>query len=337
MNHVIDIDILLQEISPDSPCGEDLEYDDGFVAMEQASQGKEEQQVGESIVAAEDADWRTVKSKALELFDRAKDLRVAVYLTRAMVPIDGLVGLHDGLKLVQGLIERYWDELHPLLDPEDANDPTIRVNTLLNLCGKESMLQQLRNVELVNAKGLGRFTLRDYLVADGKLPAPEVAETPPPGMAEIDAAFMGCDLEELQERAEAAKLSMGLIESIEATLMEKVGPNHAVSFSPTVDLLKELNEIIPAQLARRGIDAPDAETGGGTVQSITGEVRTREDVLRVLDRACEYFRQYEPSSPVPLLLERAKSLVAKDFLEIVRDLAPAGLQEVEKIRGPGSE
>ena len=106
MNHVIDVDVLLQEISPDNPCGEDLEYDDGFVAMEQASQGKEEQQVGESIVAAEDADWRTVKSKALELFDRAKDLRVAVYLTRAMVPIDGLVGLHDGLKLVQGLIER---------------------------------------------------------------------------------------------------------------------------------------------------------------------------------------------------------------------------------------
>ena len=337
MNHAVSVDDLLQEISPEDPCGENLEYDPDFVAMEQAARGKEEQQVGESVVPAEEADWRTVKSKALDLFKRTKDLRVAVYLTRAMVPIDGLVGLHDGLKVVQGLIERYWDDLHPKLDPDDNNDPTIRVNALLNLCGQETMLRPIREVELASAKGIGRFTLRDFLVADGKLPAPQSLDTPPPGMAEVDAAFMSCDLEELQEKAEAVKESIGLVESIESALMNKVGPTQAVGFSPVTDPLKELHEILSAQLVRRGVGVPETGGGEGAGRPVTGEINTREDVIRALDKACDYFRRNEPSSPVPLLLKRAKKLLSKDFLEIVRDLAPSGVQEVEKIRGPESE
>ncbi len=337
MNHAISVDDLLQEISPENPCGDDLEYDPDFVAMDQASRGKEEQQVGESVVPGEAPDWRTVKSKALDLFTRTKDLRVAIYLTRALVAIDGLVGLYDGLKLVEGLIERYWDDFHPKLDPEDDNDPTTRVNTLLNLCGQETMLRPLRGVEIASAKGIGRFSFSDFLVAEGKLPAPVQEEGPPPDMAVIDAAFMDCDLEILQEKAEATRESTGLVDSIESALMNKVGPTHAVGFGPVTELLKEMSGVFAAHLVRRGVGVPEDEGGPGQAgQSITGAVNTREDVIRVLDLACDYFRRTEPSSPVPLLLQRAKKLVSKEFLEIIRDLAPSGVQEVEKIRGPES-
>jgi type VI secretion system protein ImpA len=70
---------------------------------------------------------------------------------------------------------------------------------------------------------------------------------------------------------------------------------------------------------------------------MTGAISSREDVLRVLDRVCAYFAQHEPSSPVPLLLKRAKRLVSKDFLEILRDLAPDGVAQAEAIRGPEAE
>jgi type VI secretion system protein ImpA len=39
----------------------------------------------------------------------------------------------------------------------------------------------------------------------------------------------------------------------------------------------------------------------------------------------EYFRRSEPSSPIPLFVERAKRLVAKDFLEVLADVAPEAL------------
>jgi type VI secretion system protein ImpA len=98
-------------------------------------------------------------------------------------------------------------------------------------------------------------------------------------------------------------------------------------------------------LARRGA-APDAAGDGQAegppqVQPRTGsgEVSSREDVIRLLDKACEYFKRNEPSSPVPLLLQRAKRLVSKDFLGIVQDLAPGGVAEVRSIGGldPGGE
>jgi type VI secretion system protein ImpA len=57
----------------------------------------------------------------------------------------------------------------------------------------------------------------------------------------------------------------------------------------------------------------------------------------MLDKACEYFHRYEPSSPVPLLLERAKRLMSKDFVEILRDLAPDGIAQFEVVSGINRE
>ena len=66
---------------------------------------------------------------------------------------------------------------------------------------------------------------------------------------------------------------------------------------------------------------------------MTGEILTREDAMRVLDKVIDYFNRNEPSSPVPILLRRARRLVSKNFMEILKDLAPDGLKDAEKIRG----
>ncbi len=53
-----------------------------------------------------------------------------------------------------------------------------------------------------------------------------------------------------------------------------------------------------------------------------GVINSRADAIRALDAVAEYFRRNEPSSPIPLFVERAKRLVAKDFLEVLADIAP---------------
>jgi type VI secretion system protein ImpA len=82
----------------------------------------------------------------------------------------------------------------------------------------------------------------------------------------------------------------------------------------------------------------EAAAGGvagapGGPKPIAGEVTSREDAIRMLDKITDYFNRNEPSSPVPILLRRAKRLVSKSFMEIVKDLAPDGLSQVERIRG----
>jgi type VI secretion system protein ImpA len=71
-----------------------------------------------------------------------------------------------------------------------------------------------------------------------------------------------------------------------------------------------------------------AKPGGSS-----GEINSRDDVVQQLDRLCEYYRRNEPSSPVPMLLRRAKRLVAKDFMDIIRDLTPGGIAEAELFSG----
>ena len=46
-----------------------------------------------------------------------------------------------------------------------------------------------------------------------------------------------------------------------------------------------------------------------------------------------YYKSHEPSSPIPLLLERAKRLVNADFLTIMQDMAPQGIDNVHLIGG----
>jgi type VI secretion system protein ImpA len=67
--------------------------------------------------------------------------------------------------------------------------------------------------------------------------------------------------------------------------------------------------------------------------SISGEVTNRDDVVRLLDRICAYYEKYEPSSPIPLLLTRAKRLISKDFIDVLRDIAPDAVAQAEAIRG----
>lgn len=335
---VIDVEKLLQPVSEESPCGPNLEYDPAFVELNRLSQGKSEQMMGETVIPAEEPDWRDVERRALELCGRTKDVRLAVLLTRALIKTHAWQGFQDGLAYVHGLIDRHWEGVHPRLDPEDDNDPTWRVNILASLCGGDTMLKAVRETPLADSRQLGRFSLRDILIAKGKLAAPAAGDKPAPSQGDIEAAFTAEGVEELQARDGALLASLERVRAIEAVLTDKVGESRAASFAELRDALKAARQPLVEVLVRRGVAAEVGEMaagaeGAGAARPISGEITSREDAIRMLDKICDYFHRYEPSSPVPILLQRAKRLVPKSFVDIVRDLAPGGLAEVESIRG----
>ena len=45
----------------------------------------------------------------------------------------------------------------------------------------------------------------------------------------------------------------------------------------------------------------------------------------------------EPTNPAPLLIQRAQRLMKKNFMEIIRDLLPDGLGQIEKLAGPSGD
>ena len=112
------------------------------------------------------------------------------------------------------------------------------------------------------------------------------------------------------------------------------------------ELLTAIDSLLKEKLAERGLRGGDVEPAapalpqdGAAVSAASpqasplGEIRSREDVVRALERICDYYYRNEPSSPVPLLLRRAQRLATGSFMEIVRDLAPDAIKTIEQICG----
>lgn len=338
----IDLDKLSAAISEDAPCGTDYSFNPAFQEMERASIVKRGQEFGKVSTQDEEPNWQLVFEKAVEVLNNSKDLRAAVFLTQSALHIDGFLGLADGLALINSLIDSYWDSVYPLLDPDDNNDPTERINCLVSLLDIEKVLNQVRRSVLVNSKLFGAFSLRDIEVATGKLAVQAQDESPVPELSAINAAFQEVKIEVLENTISAVSRALDNTKAIESSLEKHVNLDQTINLQPLSELLLEAKKTMTEYLENRpeaGVSATQPDTSdavaspGAPAKSISGVVNSREDVIRAIDSACEYYARYEPSSPVPMLLKRAKSLVNKDFMEIIRDLTPAGVTQAEQVTG----
>ena len=333
----IDLASLLSAVSAGEPAGPNLEDDPQFADLETAAKGKPEQQFGETVIPGEEPDWRRVKGLALDLIKRSRDLRVGATLTRALMRTDGFEGLADGVALIHGWTDGMWDFVHPQLDPADP-DPIRRANALSGLDRFDSTIRAVREMPIVASRAVGRYSYKDVLVATNKLPAP-AGQSDPPSLAAIEAAFQDAPLEDVQKTAGDLGRALEAIAGIEKAFTSRVGAARGVTFDQLSGTLKGAAQVVADQLAKKS-----AEAGGAGVEPVEGappgprvapgEIRSRDDVVKQLDKMCEYFERTEPSSPVPILLRRAKRLINKSFMDLVRDMASNGVSQVELFRGP---
>jgi type VI secretion system protein ImpA len=100
----------------------------------------------------------------------------------------------------------------------------------------------------------------------------------------------------------------------------------------------KLIDAVRAELAGQAQGAVDAEgpaIAGSAPSSVAGvgEIRSREDAHRALERVCEFLARNEPTNPAPLLIRRAQRVMTMSFMEIVRDLIPDAAGQVENLAG----
>lgn len=344
----IDVEGLLRPVSDAAPCGEDLRYDRRYLEVMRLAEGKPEQQMGDTIVPGEEPNWREVGDGCLELFARSKDLRVAMLLCLAQVRLDGYPGLRDGLRLVKGIAENFWDGMFPLLDPDDGNDPTERMNIIASLAvppgsfGDPMKFQdRTREAPIVEHRQLGRVGLRELLIVAGDLPAPTDASAPKLDSGAIEAIFEEVETPALEAVAKTIEEAAELVKGLEDTLTNKVGAGKAVDLSSFRTLVADAAKAVRKRLSKRGVGGPagaiDEATGlpsGPGGQRLAGEIYSSSDVREALDKIVRYYELREPSSPVALVMQCAHQLVDKNFLEIVRVLTPDAIQVLEKIKTP---
>lgn len=115
-------DDLLNPIPGDNPSGSNLRYDPVYDKIKEARREDDDAPQGEWQRERKTADFRAVIALAGDaLATRSKDLQLAAWLTEALLRQQGFSGLRQGLDLLRGLIETFWDTLYPEIDDGDLD------------------------------------------------------------------------------------------------------------------------------------------------------------------------------------------------------------------------
>jgi len=320
-----EFDALIAPISEAEPCGESLE-DTVLLASFDAFRV-----FGHSLPPDPPPAWPTIRNEAVAALARSKDVRLLTHLAAATLRTDGLAAFLDTIGVAEAWLEHSWAATFPLVE-EDA---ILRRNALNCFSDQVAVIDGLRRAPLVASREHGRISLRDLEMAAGLVAAGE-GDTPPDS-GRISAAFGAVPLEALRALLEAVEAAGKALQAIDAKMRAEAGVEAAPSFDPLAAQLAKVSKALRAQLTERGDtvgavagdDAATAPSGGGPI----GAVRSRQEAIRALDAVTAFFRQAEPSSPVPFFLERAKRLVAKDFMEVLNDVAPGALSAAREAVG----
>jgi type VI secretion system protein ImpA len=323
-------------------CGEDLEYDPAFLELDQAAAGKPETQ----FAAAEPPQWPQVRELAEGLLGRTRDLRLGVLWGRAALNLEGLEALAPALKLMNGWIDRFWDEVHPRNDPDDG-DTFARLSVMGSLDKLDGFLGDVRQCVVLQDRRLGGLRLREIEIALDRLPRrdDESART----LGQIQ-GLLG-ELPDLAGRLRSVHAdATDALKQLQRTMNDRFGIEMSVDVRTLRGMLDALQKVLPDEASadadsevseRSGEgDAEDAGDGGGS--AVAGRRRggggvssidSRQDAIKALQMVRAYLERSEPTNPAQLLLRRAERLIDKSFLQLVRDLAPDALSEVARIMG----
>lgn len=334
---LIDIEALLAPIEGDNPAGASLRYAPDYDELKALLPKPDRDALVES---GQEGQWsKLIQLASQKLRQKSKDLAIAGWLTEALVNQHGFPGLRDGLLLISGLCERFWDHLYPLIDDGDLE---IRAAPLQSLLERNSPLW-------IGEIGLTKAPLR----------APETDEVIPvsynlwhsivvaqledkkPLLGSMDEAAAKSPTDFLQNLYGDIEETAAALAALNSQLNEKFG-SAAPSTVAAAENLAKCKSRVATVLTKRGVrldqDNEEAETGtdksggnesssngshGGGFNGRSGPIGNREDALQRLRDVADFFRRTEPHSPVPYLIQRAINWSRMSFeqllVELVRD------------------
>jgi type VI secretion system protein ImpA len=300
------IDELIQPVSPKNPSGVKLK---GLPILTKISEARRQEdaelleklQQGDSS-SAKKADWEQVRELTEQvLITQSKDLQIAVWLVEAMIYLEQISGLTQGLNFLHALLEKFWESLYPEL--EDGS-PDLRVKPLswlgnyLNAAYSSSPALAVRRIKndwisFENRKAVS--------VSDWKATKKEFYKARVEDFSECEGALERleafCNEERFpDERPSFTALSLEL-QSVGTALREKLQGEFAVDANPP-----SANARRPAELVKAPARVEHAaEEGSEPALRIT----SRAEAIAQVAAAARFLQSVDPQDPIGYLLLRA--------------------------------
>lgn len=337
---VIQLDDFLAPISEEAPAGSDVREDFSpnslyFTVKEaQATARTEERKRREAFdenpdTAFRPEDWMPVLKYGEEiLFEKAKDLEIAAWYLEALLRHEGVAGLRDGLRLIRGLVERYWDDVFPRPD-EDGLATTIAAVASLN--GEDSqgtLVWPISNIPITSVEPWGSWQYRQAQTLQGAT-TEELEQQVSEGAISLemfDKAIADTPIDFFRNLVDDIQESLEELRQLTELLDDRCGlDDSGYPISPsTRDIEEALQEVLSTvKAATSGLDLepepepePADESGevaaegapavAGSVAIPMGQaITSREQAFRAIQQLADYFKKTEPHSPIAYLLEKA--------------------------------
>lgn len=321
---------LLSPLPGDNPSGKSLRYDPVYDKIREARREEEALPQGDWSREIKKADWvQVVKLASDALANKSKDLQIAVWLVEAHTHREHIAGLREGLDLLRGLLEAFWDTLYPEIEDDDLEfraAPLSWIGSKLDFPIRRLPLtkSKLDFFQFQESRRVGYE--KDCEGNDAKAAARAAAiEEKKCTAEEFDAAVQATGeayYEKLYTSLVAALESLQALETLSDEKFGREGPN----FANLRAALEDLQEVAkhyyqPAsaepeaeeETSSQEIEEPAAETeaamrpeGSATKRrSVSAEPADREDAFSRLGVVAQFLRRENSRNPVPYLLLRA--------------------------------
>ena len=330
-------------VSEAEPSGRNTEYDTKFAELETAAIATPEQQYGDTVIAGKEPDWQQMLRLATELSQQTRDLRVLLLLTRALTRLHGLGGLLYGMSSVNTASHALWDSLHPQLVIDDESDPQMRFSALSNFGDLDGLAADLRQ-SVVLSSHLGVLTVKDLerLLEHGSLEVNGVTIT------DSQLAQIVADVAKSKDAPvlELPRRIVAEINAVQEHFHHQLGSEFQPDLSTLVRPLQRISALLDSS-GHTGSASDSAHAGehndemdtlaaaGGSVAAAKGigGIQSRRDALRQLELVCRYLEINEPTNPAPFLIRRAMKFMEMNFMDILKEMAPDGLNQASFITG----
>ncbi|MFJ2683472.1 type VI secretion system protein TssA [Pseudomonas sp. NPDC087342] len=334
------IDRLLEPISSEAPCGQDLRYEREFdQARELRREDDTSLPTGVWQSSIKRAQWPELEKLTTSLLlERSKDLMLSAWLGEAWLHQDGLEGLPGSLALVAGLCERYPEHLHPQAEDGDQSWRVIPLEWLARRY-TEVLLTRVPLLEPRNGEFDGlcldawrRLQVQQVLVNDSKV-AKTSAENARGEQKKINEQIRATPLSFWLHNQGSLLLSLQHLQRLEVWSDAYLG-DQAPGFKGLQDVITALLTLVEEFIAmhpRQSVEVPveaapvlaSAPVDVAVAPQVFREPASREEAYRQLLLIAEYLARTEPHSPVPYLIRRGVEWGNKPLSELLGELISA--------------
>jgi len=286
-------------------------------------------------------EWENIATFADQVLrEDSKDLEISSWYCEALVRLSGFEGLSSGFELLARLVENYWDEgLYP---QEDEDGLDTRLAPLAGLIGRgvaSSLVQPIKLLPLSDRADLNSVALWkiELLYAPSRSASSEDAERKSAEIASTLQAVKSSSPEFLRwTRRSVAQCQENLTRLMSAVDSKtRIGSFASQVTTPLEAIAKLLDDnvghlFVEASASETAGDdegAPEvvAPRGDGAAQRPNG----REDALRSLERAAEYFEKAEPQAMIADSIRDVVRRARLPMMDLLIELLPDNGQRAE--------